>query len=171
MEKLVNYGTEKIYSKEFEEITSLLHAKQSHGVYIFSIKGEYKYIGKSVNLGARIVQSYQERFCMKRNIFFDGKYKPMTADVFVQYLETETKSDLLVLESYLIAKYKPILNRDGKFDDATTIKIDVPDFSRKIRVVDAITHEYLKETYALVKDKEKGKKIFSVLNDAISEAQ
>lgn len=169
LEKLVNYGNENIYSKEFEEITAFLYAKQSSGVYMFLLGETVYYIGQSINIGSRIVSSYQERFCINKKEFFDGKSKPFTDNVFLRFLEVENKSDLLILESYLIAIHKPILNKSGNFEDKTTININVPDFSRPIKVVDEITEEYIVNTEKIVKNKSILNKISLVLRNGLYE--
>ena len=169
LEKLVNYGSENIYSKEFEEITSFLYAKQSSGVYMFLFEDRIYYIGQSINIGSRIVSSYQERFCINKKEFFDGKSKPFTDRIYMRFLEVENKSDLLILESYLIAIHKPILNKSGNFEDKTTITIDIPDFSRPIKVVDQITENYILETERIVKNKALLNKISLTLRNGLYE--
>lgn len=87
----------------------------------------------------------------------------------MRFLEVENKSDLLILESYLIAIHKPILNKSGNFEDKTTITIDIPDFSRPIKVVDQITENYILETERIVKNKALLNKISLTLRNGLYE--
>lgn len=75
------------------------------GVYAFLAEdGSLLYIGKSKDLGTRIISSYEER-SRKATI---GR---------VLYYITPTEADASILEMYLIAECDPLLNSDGKTDD------------------------------------------------------
>jgi hypothetical protein len=87
------------------------------GLYAFkSIDGEILYIGKSTNLAKRIPQSYGERYS---DIECEGIY----VDDILYYEESE--ENIGVLEMYLISKYKPLFNKDGKTDRSTDLRYDL----------------------------------------------
>ena len=83
------------------------------GLYAFvDIDGTILYICKSKNLAQRIPQSYGERW---GDFDTDGAF----VDEIRYYPARE--SDIGILEMYLISKYKPEYNRDGKTEETTTI--------------------------------------------------
>lgn len=139
--RICGYGDIFNYKFLFE-IEKLLEQKTS-GIYLFSINDLPHYIGQSTNLGSRIVTSYDEKFCLKYSNFWDKKSRVLIDNVYLQYFSVTSKSDLLIYESYLIAKIKPPLNRLGVYPDQTSIKIECPQFSEKIKVIDKINQEYV----------------------------
>jgi hypothetical protein len=81
---------------------------QQHGIYfLYNKEKELIYIGKSVyNLWSRIISSAKEREA-----------------TYFAYALTKTKSDTSIYEMYYIAKLKPPLNNDGKYNDPVTITL------------------------------------------------
>ena len=93
------------YNKKFIELYDFLNKRM--GLYfLFDINKKLIYIGKSVNLGSRILTSMSERKAF-----------------YCRYLITDTVSDLNILEPYYITKMKPILNNEFSTLDLPTIKI------------------------------------------------
>lgn len=83
------------------------------GIYkLYDCNGELKYIGKSVNLGGRIVGSMHER---KLNRY--------------SYAVIDSHADVNVYEMYYIAKHKPELNRDSNTEHLLSIELPEHDFS------------------------------------------
>ena len=78
--------------------------------YLYDKDKELIYIGKSVNLGVRMLESAK---------FDDVKY--------CKFSIVNNKSDMSILEVYLISKYKPKYNKDLKYDDTATIEMNEPD--------------------------------------------
>lgn len=104
-------------TRKFCEEVDALHRKP--GVYSFwSKKKTPLYIGMSVNLGGRILSSFNLRF---RN--YDRK-------IWFRYILTKTASDAAVFEVVLISKLKPAFNGSSKYKDNLTLDISIPDFSK-----------------------------------------
>jgi len=78
------------------------------GIYAFVFNQKIIYIGKSINLGDRIVTSFGERI----------KEHPID-DIY--YYEISNKADVNIMEVILIEENKPILNRDCKTTDYPAI--------------------------------------------------
>lgn len=94
----------KVNDDFVKEMSKLQH---KHGVYfLYNGEKDIIYIGKSTNLGERIVSSIGERNAM-----------------FYEYALTESCSDAGVYEMYYISLLKPDLNVDGKHYDELTIKL------------------------------------------------
>lgn len=93
-------------SQEFiEEMDALF---QVYGLYfLYDENKNLIYIGKSKNLNERIPTSVKER----------GAH-------YLKYKVTNTLTDAHILELYYIAKLKPILNKDSKENDDTTLHIE-----------------------------------------------
>ncbi len=78
------------------------------GVYIFKEKGIPLYIGKSVNIKARLISHYE-------NAAYGGKEKSIiNLSDRVEYVLTESEFKALILESQLIQKYSPKYNSRWK---------------------------------------------------------
>lgn len=108
--KIKNTDNKKI-KKTLDFINEIYH---KFGVYFILNKNkEIIYIGKSINLGDRILASLNERngFAFK-------------------ILETKTKSDASFLENYFITKIKPKLNSEAKYKDENTFNIDEKIFKK-----------------------------------------
>lgn len=89
------------------------------GVYMLHDDSmEIKYIGRSTDLGNRILSSLCER-----------KLKTMS------YCITKTKSDAMVYEMYYINKIKPEYNLDGKHEDELTIELPELKFTKPVTIV------------------------------------
>ncbi|MEJ6467302.1 hypothetical protein [Fusobacterium ulcerans] len=96
------------YSITNEFIETLEKLEYLIGLYfLYNENKELIYIGKSKNLGSRILTSTKERKAF-----------------YLKYKETYTKSDTNILELYYIAKYKPSLNSDSKENDDTTLNLN-----------------------------------------------
>jgi hypothetical protein len=86
-----------------------------YGVYCFLEDDDIIYIGKSYNLGERILSSFRERIAQA----------PINR---VMYRSFETKADTNIMELLLIAENKPRLNMDCNVDDLPMLfdsKIDI----------------------------------------------
>jgi hypothetical protein len=75
-----------------------------YGIYCFLEDDDILYIGKSYNLGKRILSSFRERIGQA----------PINR---VLYHSLETKADTNIMELLLIAENKPRLNADCNVDD------------------------------------------------------
>ena len=105
----IKFAFEKCdYTPTEEFISTLENLLNVHGLYfLYDENKNLIYIGKSKNLGSRILDSAKER---------QGFY--------LKYKLPLTKSDTNILELYYISKFKPKLNSESKEIDDTTIKID-----------------------------------------------
>lgn len=92
------------------ELYALGHCLDMPGVYSFWDGEECLYIGMSTKLGDRLLTSAQ-------------RVKSYDRQVHCRFIETTTASDAAILEMYLVAKYKPILNGAGNFGDGTTLEL------------------------------------------------
>lgn len=96
------------YMPTQEFINTLESLTNVHGLYfLYDENRNLIYIGKSKNLGSRILNSVKER---------QGFY--------LKYKLPLTKSDTNILELYYISKLKPVLNSESKEVDDTTFEID-----------------------------------------------
>ena len=111
---------------EFDRITKNLG--NAHGIYCLFDGDDLLYIGISQTLGKRMTDSISEK-----NLRGSMINK-------IAYHITETYSDMRILEIALIAKYKPHLNKEYKFDGTPTIF--VPDID-----------PYSLERYSIYEDK------------------
>lgn len=97
---------EYVPTQEF--INTLEYLTYVHGLYfLYDENKNLIYIGKSKNLGSRILDSVKER---------QGFY--------LKYKLPLTKSDTNILELYYISKFKPKLNSESKEADDTTLEIN-----------------------------------------------
>ena len=79
----------------------------SPGVYLFRDAAEGAlYVGKSINLRRRVVQYFGKS--VLRN---ELRIRRMAAVASVEYVETNTELDALVIEDELIKEYRPEHNR------------------------------------------------------------
>lgn len=100
-----NYIGEKQVTDKFYDVMKSIRMKP--GVYfLYNSSKKLTYIGKSKDLGSRIPMSVGER----KAHFYD-------------YAITNSASDCGVYEMYFISKYKPKLNKEGKFPDELTIEL------------------------------------------------
>lgn len=96
------------YTLSDEFINELQGLILVHGLYfLYSENKELIYIGKSKNLSERIPTSVKERKAH-----------------YLKYKLTNTMADANILELYYISKLKPILNKDSKENDDTSIEIN-----------------------------------------------
>ena len=82
------------------------------GIYILYEKSEIVYVGKSSTNMMRRVKQHSEDKIFNRVVLH----------------RIESQSDIALIEIYLIALHKPKYNRESKFVDELTIKIDVSRF-------------------------------------------
>jgi len=103
---------------------TLKNLQNEIGVYSFwSEDGDILYVGRSINLQSRILQSFQER------LMSYGK------PVYLQYLCLDNPSDASILEVNMICLLKPPLNVKDKYDDVPeTVFQELPTFSKNILV-------------------------------------
>ena len=96
------------YTLSNEFVKSMEYLYYAQGLYfIYDKNKNLIYIGKSRNLGSRVVSSLKER----KGYYF--KYKL-----------TKTMSDANILEIYYISTLKPVLNSESNEEDLSTIKIN-----------------------------------------------
>lgn len=78
--------------------------------FLYNENKEVVYVGLSVNLPRRSLESLSDR---KNYIHY------------IAYLKTKTKSDMPIIESYFISKLKPTYNTTGKHEDKLTINLGI----------------------------------------------
>ncbi|WP_459883471.1 GIY-YIG nuclease family protein [Clostridium novyi] len=101
----------KEYKREF--IDNLVTLLNQSGLYkLYDEEKNLIYIGKSYDLGNRILSSINER----KASYYD-------------YCVINNKVDTDIYEIYYISKYKPVLNKVSKNDDKCTIKLEELKFS------------------------------------------
>lgn len=123
-EQIFKYSCSDIeyrFTDEFKEV--LLSLYETPGIYSFWIGDDVMYVGMSVNLQARILSSYSERF---RN---------SEAPVYLKYIKTASRNDAAILEVYLIGKLNPVLNSAANHGDGVTLRlVNEPTFSELIPI-------------------------------------
>lgn len=102
-------------------------APTTAGVYLFKIGDEILYIGKSINLKARLISHWE-------NARIDAKESAIiTNSDALEYILTDSEFKALLLESHLIQKYKPKYNARWRDDKSPLyIKITVKNEYPKI---------------------------------------
>ena len=76
------------------------------------------YVGKSdTNLKARIKAHKKE-----------PKFKPYLNNVSIYFIELDNPAQSKFVESYLIDKYKPLLNKVDKYDNVSSFILNIPDW-------------------------------------------
>jgi hypothetical protein len=75
--------------------------------FLYNLKKELLFVGKSLNLGEKIIDSIWEK----------------SVDGFVAIAYTKTKSDIHIYEPYYILKDKPLLNTEIMEPDELTIEL------------------------------------------------
>ncbi|NTU69767.1 excinuclease ABC subunit UvrC [bacterium] len=91
------------------------------GVYFFkNNKGKILYIGKAIDLKARVSQYFQ------REVELRPKLEPMVSGeaTKIDYIKTESEIEALLLESEMIKRYKPLYNQRWK-DDKNFIWVEI----------------------------------------------
>jgi excinuclease ABC subunit C len=106
---------------------SLSRAPQTIGVYLFKNRREILYIGKSVNLKARLLSHLENaRYDAKERAIIEGA-------THVQTLAAPSEFKALILESKLIQKHEPRFNKIWRDDKSYLyIKITVKDAYPKV---------------------------------------
>lgn len=119
-----NFGQVQVVKNTKEEVNKI---PTTTGVYIFRQKNEIIYIGKSVNLKARLLSHIE-------NARIDAKEAGIVhnADT-IKYIITDSEFKALLLESQLINKHKPKYNVRWRDDKSylyikVTLKDDFPKF-------------------------------------------
>lgn len=111
-----SYG---VFGSDFtDDFKSVLeNAEGMKGIYVFWFHDEIVYIGKSINLQARIYTSLKERL--------------KSVDIsHVSIIGIEKDADLHIFEVLLITEYKPILNLDCACNDYSKYFKSPVDFSK-----------------------------------------
>lgn len=112
--EIVNEYYNYVFNKKTLNKMLEMQKKKICGIYFLYIKNELVYIGKSINLGSRILTSCRQK-SNKNNVITE-----------FSFYKTKTQSDCHILEPYLITKYKPPLNTEFVADDSPTIlKFDI----------------------------------------------
>ena len=97
-------------------------------VYQFiSNSGTTLYIGRTIHMKPRRDLHFSKGESGYKNI-------PQEAIPFINkcvYTETESIADSIVLEAYLIAKYKPAYNKEFMTDDELTLEMDISRYEWK----------------------------------------
>jgi excinuclease ABC subunit C len=102
----------------FYKKSDLENLPSSTGIYIFKKKNKIIYIGKSINIKARIKSHFE-------NARIDNKERKIIENFdLIQVITTDFEFNALLLESQLISKYKPFYNVRWK-DDKSYIYIKV----------------------------------------------
>lgn len=92
----------------------LAELPQTSGVYFFlNNKDEILYVGKATNLRTRVRSYFAGDMLEKRGPLID---KMIGEIVQIQWQETDSALEALVLEAHLIKKHQPPHNSDGKSD-------------------------------------------------------
>ncbi len=110
--KRINKKVSRIAMQELNKLADC------YGVYfIYNDKDQLVYIGKSRNLGRRIISSIKERYGKK-----------------FAYILAKNPADIHILEPFLIIKYKPVKNVEFMEYGETSLDIEVPPLSAIIPV-------------------------------------
>ncbi len=104
---------ENFETLDFNYYEYLMDFLECKGIYIFYHNEKIIYIGKSRNLGLRIVQSLNERLHEYRGI---NK---------ISFLTTESEFKYHIEEILLVSKYKPLLNIEFKVDNDSKYKTEI----------------------------------------------
>lgn len=87
------------------------------GVYKYVYNDEIIYIGKSDNSILNRVNAHVK----------EAKFKPYLEKAVIYYTECKHSTHTLILEAFLINKYKPILNVSLKHDEDLNLDIPIPE--------------------------------------------
>ena len=88
------------------------------GLYKYEYKGEIIYIGKSDNSIDKRISDHEH----------ESKFKPYLAESKIYYSLCKNAAETTILETYLIDKYKPILNVSMKYNDKLNFEIPEPNW-------------------------------------------
>jgi hypothetical protein len=105
-------------------IDFLNNYNKKYGIYMLKSKGQIVYIGKASNLSTRPLESIRERNSKNKN----SEFYPISE---ICIYPTKTKSDMHVLEPYLISKYKPIFNSEFMEDENDKVTLFNCDITEK----------------------------------------
>lgn len=96
------------------DIDNLSELPQNSGVYFFlDQKGDILYIGKATNLRTRVRSYFAGDMLEKRGPLIEQMIGNITR---IEWQETDSALEALVLEAHLIKKHMPPHNTDGKSD-------------------------------------------------------
>lgn len=118
-DEFVEFSLNKLNIENKNDVRVFLNAIDKIGVYILSKtidinKDSVYYVGKSINLKSRILSSITERKIFNKCDYF-----------YVSVIDTYNKIDSSLIELYLINKYNPELNREGKHQQKSSIISEV----------------------------------------------
>ena len=94
--------------------------KYSHSDY------EWLYVGKADNSVAQRVYGHSK----------ESKFQPFLDKVKIYYIELDNKAQSKFVESYLIDKYKPHLNRTDKYEGESPFELNLPQW----KLYDSLIH-------------------------------
>jgi len=107
-DKYRNFYITLDFEKEF------LSLNRSCGIYSFWIDNKAVYVGRSKNLGERVISSYCERFAGTQSI----------VPIYFKYIKTRSMADAVMLETLEILTRKPALNVRDTAQDQLTIELN-----------------------------------------------
>ena len=87
------------------------------GIYKYVYNDEIIYIGKSDNSILNRVNAHVK----------EAKFKPYLEKAVIYYTECKNSAHTLILETFLINKYKPILNTSLKCEEDLNLDIPIPE--------------------------------------------
>lgn len=82
--------------------------------------GEVIYVGHTINLNSRLKSHIGRKTYGERQIPYEDIHNIKKAE----YVELSSRADMMVLEAYLIALWKPKYNKDFVEEDKLTFKLD-----------------------------------------------
>jgi len=108
------------FTDEFLKVIADLEGQP--GVYSFwQSEGVLLYVGRSINLGNRLLGSFKR---------FHSYDRP----IFARYIVTQSASDCVLLEAYFIATCTPPLNGADNYGDKLTVDLQpIPEWSEPVR--------------------------------------
>lgn len=111
---------ELICSEAFSKLAE--SAYKQPGIYIFETAGgDSLYVGRSIDLGSRIVSSFRERL------------KGFNEQVYLKLILCGSKSDAAVLEVYFIVTLKPLFNTTCNYTDKLALSVGgIPPFTKRV---------------------------------------
>lgn len=83
----------------------------------------YLYVGRTCNLEKRI-----ETHDTNDADNIDREYVGLLHEASVYYIPLQNKAESIIVETYLINKYKPLLNKMLKYEDVSSLEVKVPRF-------------------------------------------
>lgn len=120
--EFIDFSLIKLSIENKIQIKDFLNTIDKVGVYIFSEKedlfnGNIFYVGFSTNLKSRILSSITERKLFDNNNSF-----------YISVIDSFNTIDSFLLESYLINKLSPIMNKGGKYNQESSLITSISNF-------------------------------------------